>query len=367
MNKVSSAPQQDAVSGHRPAHSASHRLPPNGYQRISALSTAVGIVLGWTASHHGHAARISEPDTILYGRVVERLGSREFPVTQGLLVWNLRVSGPSGRDVRLETRLESLSDGRFSYRLRIPHELLAYDLTVRPKAVGLTTTSTPVQHLSVTLDGRPLNISPGAVDGFSLAQSRRAGTQRVDLELGGASTDTDGDGAPDWWEDQRGLDKYDPTDSSESAPGGPDPTIPSGNGIHTIIRTFADWRAAWFPNAAGDLNAFGQEDIDKDGISNFLEYAFDLDPRQADSTIGSNLPMPFQAAGRLGLAFRRRNGATDLVYHVETSADLFQWENAAEALEALSGTTNDPSRTILADRNPTTSPQRFFRVRVERQ
>lgn len=320
------------------------------------------------------AARISEPDTVIYGRVVERVGPREFPITAGELVWNLRTTGPGGRELRLTTRLEPLAGGRYSYRLRIPHEVLAYDLTVKAGAVGLSGAGTRVQHLAVTLDGRPLTIAASAVDGFALDPSRRAGTQQVDLEIGGDAKDTDGDGAPDDWEDRNGFDKYDPSDAPREPDPSPKPTPdtgvpPAGGAAGTgSVRTFAEWRAAWFPGSGGDLNLFGQQDADQDGVANFLEYAFGLDPTRADADEATGLPRAIRASGRPGVAFRARPGATDLVYQVETSDDLFHWEAAAGDVEELPASAGADTTAVVSTRSGDAAVgHRFFRVRVNRK
>lgn len=342
-------------------------LKPHRFLPPTVAALAAGLLF---PSHPAAAARISEPETVLYGRVVERVGDRTFPITEGQLVWTLRIAGTGGRDLNLRTQLEPVGQGRYSYRLRIPHEVLAYDLTVNPRAVGLAATDNRVQHLSITLDGRPLAIAAGATDGFALAQSRRAGAQRIDLEIQIASTDSDGDGAPDWWEDQQGLDRHDPADastqsSSNGSSGGSSSTTPGG--AASSIRTLTDWRAAWFPGAVGDLEAFAQQDTDQDGISNFLEYAFDLHPGRADDPGAMGLPRAIQTAGRAGVSFRKRAGSIDLAYHVETSSDLFHWDAAGPDLQEHTDTAAGTIATV-ATQNDSGAPvtQRFFRVRVAR-
>lgn len=332
------------------------------------LRALAALLLG-VAATAADAARISEPDTVLYGRVVERVGDREFLLTSGELVWNLRTTGPSARDFRFVTRLTPLADGRFSYQLRIPHDALAYDLAVKPQAMGMPGSAAQVQHLSVTLDGRSLSIAPAAVAGFALDQTRRAGVQRVDLELAGQATDTDGDGAPDWWEDQHGLDKYDPADglnrgSQDSGPGDGG----QGSGGTSAIRTFAEWRAAWFPSRGGDLDTFGEEDADQDGISNLLEYAFGLDPTKSEDRAAAALPRAYSAEGRLGVTFHKRPGASDLQYRVDISDDLFHWTDGTVELDEWSAATTDNASTVFTTPAGGESVrQRFFRVRVNRQ
>jgi hypothetical protein len=42
---------------------------------------------------------------------------------------------------------------------------------------------------------------------------------RVDLEINAAMPDGDGDGIPDWWEDEHGLDKQSAADALADANG----------------------------------------------------------------------------------------------------------------------------------------------------
>jgi len=321
------------------------------------------LILGIAGSPCVPAARISEPGTTFYGRVVTRSGDREFPVTDGELKWTLASPNQLGREYTLTTRLESLGDGRFSYRLTVPHQALAYDLTVTGNNVPLTAAGWRLKHVQVLVNGEPATLVAPATDDFSARQADRAATYRIDLVLIKSSTDSDGDGLPDWWEDQNGTDKWNPNDGRTpiaSKTGDPSPEFTG--------HTFAEWRQHYFPNATGDLQAFAQQDSDGDGFSNLVEYAFDLDPRTNSSAQTDHLPRHQIVAGRFGIQFHKRTVATDLNYQVEYSKDLMQWRSDANALEQVSQDGASAGQTCVCAREITADGGKLFlRVRVALQ
>lgn len=331
-----------------------------------SLGLAAVILTLFAGPRTASAARISEPSTVLYGRVVERVGQREFLRTTGNLTWNLRTTGPAGRAFQLTAPLRPLGGGVYSYQLAIPHEVLAYDLTVRSNALGLAGSAAPVEHLSVTVDGQPLTINPAAVAGFSLSQPQRASALRIDLAFSTNTQDSDGDGLPDWWEDQNGFNKYDPTDAAKALSLTPALSAPD-SALAAQAQTFASWRSAWFPANADDLDAFGLQDPDRDGISNLFEYAFDLNPTQADANGLQALPHIINLSGRTGLAFQKRATATDLTYRIESSADLFTWQDASNDIETVSTPGASAAISSFAVRPGHAPSHLFLRVRIYRQ
>jgi hypothetical protein len=59
----------------------------------------------------------------------------------------------------------------------------------------------------------PITFPAGAAGGvFSFAETQRGKMERVDFAFSMGFVDTDGDGIPDWWENQYGLNPYDPND-----------------------------------------------------------------------------------------------------------------------------------------------------------
>jgi len=156
-------------------------------------------------------AQVPEPETVFYGRVVNRTSGQEFQVTTGALKFT--VTGAGVAPLEVTTQLQALGGGRFSYLLRIPHQAKSLDLTVQTGNLPLLTDDTGYQNSSITVDGlsaRPLGT---ATTEFVASQARRGGVHRLDLEVFNTLEDTDGDGIPDWWEDLHGLDKQDRSDA----------------------------------------------------------------------------------------------------------------------------------------------------------
>jgi hypothetical protein len=311
------------------------------------------------------ALKISEPATILYGRVYQPSAHMELLLTEGELVWTIRNAAQGGREYRLATRLESLGEGRFSYRLSIPHQVLAYDLTVADKAVPLTASGAQLQHVAITVNGHPASIVAPAIDSFTAQQANRAATYRVDLELTGSFVDSDGDGLPDWWEDRNGYDKWDPADGARIASGGGGPG--SNGSENDSPLTLETWRAIHFPGAAGDLDQFAQGDFDGDGIANLLEYAFSLNPKAADEAAArGSLPRTQAQSGRVTLQFGKRANATDLEYIVELSNDLFEWRRSDDLPAVPAPNGGEGLSSFELGQDGSTAGVQFMRVRVQR-
>ncbi|MCI0539203.1 MAG: hypothetical protein L0Z50_28685 [Verrucomicrobiales bacterium] len=311
-----------------------------------------------------HAQHISEPDTTFYGRIVQRLAGREFLVTSGALTWTFKTSGPGGREHRFSTKVEALAEGQYSYRLRMAHQLLAYDLTVASSAVALPSAGARMEHIAVTLNGQPLVLTPLAADSLSLSPQTRATAHRIDLELAGAPLDSDADGLPDWWEDGHGLDKWNPADAAGIF--AHDATAPPASHARGA-RTFAEWRAALFPPNSRALGLFERDDPDSDGIPNLFEYAFDLDPHRAEPSAATALPHVTIDASSPSIIFRKRLAAMDLQYHIEVSSNLTAWSDGSNELEQLNPDAEASGHAILRETTKGDMPvQRFFRVRVVR-
>ena len=135
-------------------------------------------------------------------------------------------------------------------------------------------------------------------------------------------------------------------------------------------QTYEAWRALyWSPTTASNEVLSGPvADFEGDGLANFLEYAFGLDPRQQSPN-----PSPMGQIEiidddpHLTLSLRVASGATSATRTWEMSDNLINWTSAASVLQLLSNQPNPDGTTLLkyVEINPAASTlARFFRVRV---
>jgi len=148
-------------------------------------------------------AEISEPDTIFYGKIVNRTSGEEYVLKQGTLSWVIKR--PDGRLLTLSASLQPLKNGTYSYQLKVPHQALTYGLTVSSAAVPLSAQPATCSHVQITVDGSAASVMAPGSSSFIVAQNLRASTYRLDLELFNPMPDTAGNSLPDWWKTLYGV------------------------------------------------------------------------------------------------------------------------------------------------------------------
>jgi hypothetical protein len=116
-------------------------------------------------------------------------------------------------------------------------------------------------------------------------------------------------------------------DSRESA-SGVRPTL-------TLVQVspFQKWLATYFPSYLTGQWLDPQGDLDGDGITNQIEYAYGFSPLTFNSaTQFSAFASPVAAGSRtFTTTFRRDTAATDLTYRLQISDDLASWTTIAES------------------------------------
>ncbi len=182
------------------------------FQNRHSIGWWCALLLGaWLGTPALLAAGITEPATVIYGKIVRTDAPRPYLVTEGTLTWTIRRA--DGVDINLKATLAPLNGGEFSYRLDVPHDALVSGLNSTAGSLPLRVIEEPALHTRITVNGKPAAIIGEVGALFSVSQLRRAATYRLDLMVSLDAVDADGNGLPDWWEKLYG--KTNPAEDSD--------------------------------------------------------------------------------------------------------------------------------------------------------
>ena len=148
-------------------------------------------------------------------------------------------------------------------------------------------------------------------------------------------------------------------------------TYASNNTITNTITTISPldgWRSQYFGSFSNSGAAADTSSYVGDGVANLVKYAFGLNPTVP---VSGGLPEAKIMNNRLAITFNRMKSATDIVYEVQASGDLFGWGNStviwSSASVAYTGGGNDSESVTVQDNVSTDATnRRFMRLQISR-
>jgi len=129
----------------------------------------------------------------------------------------------------------------------------------------------------------------------------------------------------------------------------------------TVLDSYGTWANTRFSSdqLANPTVSDRSADPDLDGLSNLVEYALGFDPLTADH--GTTLSVS-RNAGSWVVTYARPANRADLIYSVETSADLSTWSTSL-VTHTLVSTSGDGSTQTWQAVLPA-SEKAFFRLKI---
>ncbi len=182
-------------------------------------------------------AGIPEPETVIWGKVFNTVHGNRIEVTEGKVEWILRARDGGQKSYGFVTNVECIECNEYNedekegcvecesyaYMLKVPQEAVVAvaGMEVDDDAIPLTETDRQYDHVEVRVGGSVARIVPKSPEWqyIRAGQPRRSAYYEADLEFISELGDTDGDGIPDWWEKEHGLNVNLPDDAAADADG----------------------------------------------------------------------------------------------------------------------------------------------------
>jgi len=129
------------------------------------------------------------------------------------------------------------------------------------------------------------------------------------------------------------------------------------------ISDYDSWAGQSFAAAFTDTDP--SHDPDGDGMSNFKEYAFGLDPTTGSSV--NPISVPLNKSTGMFTYTRRDPALTGLTYKVDTSTTLTSWSPDATAVQTVTATVNNVQTVQVQLSGPVPLPGATLFVRIDVQ
>ena len=103
-------------------------------------------------------------------------------------------------------------------------------------------------------------------------------------------------------------------------------------------------------------------DFDRDGLLNIFEYAYGSDPRTQQNSMKPKIFIVLESGKPYpGISFRKSNYATDLIYQIQESENLTNWQNALNYTQWVSDNNGDITNLAIYRRtDPLKVPDKAF-------